>query len=196
MSRARPISCCESPTCQTQSRRQYLEAITETADRATTLTNHLLAFGRRQAILPEVLDLNVRLDALAEVLMRTLGQNIQVDLDLTLEATRVEIDAAQLETAILNAAVNARDAMAEGGTLTLSTRPLHEDSQRFIVLGIGDTGSGMPRDIVERAFEPFFTTKEVGKGTGLGLSQIHGFAAQAGGRPKSIRRKAKGRRSA
>jgi len=173
-------------------RRQYLEAITETSERATTLTNHLLAFGRRQAILPEVLDINVRLDALAEVLMRTLGQNIQVELDLTPEATRVEIDAAQLETAILNAAINARDAMAEGGTLTLSTRPLHEDGQRFIALGIGDTGSGMPRGVVERAFEPFFTTKEVGKGTGLGLSQIHGFAAQAGGRAEIRSREGEG----
>ena len=163
-------------------RRQYLEAISETADRATTLTNHLLAFGRRQAIMPEVLDLNVRLDALAEVLSRTLGKNIQIDLDLTSEPARVEIDAAQLETAILNAAVNARDAMPEGGKLTLRTRPLQENGQRFVALEISDTGSGMPREIVERAFEPFFTTKEVGKGTGLGLSQIHGFAAQAGGR--------------
>ena len=163
-------------------RKQYLQAITETADRATTLTNHLLAFGRRQPIRPEVLDLNVRLDALAEVLERTLGNNIQVELDLSPGVGRVEVDAVQLETAILNAAVNARDAMPSGGTLTLSTRALHENGTDFAVLGIRDTGSGMPRDVVDRAFEPFFTTKEVGKGTGLGLSQIHGFAAQAGGR--------------
>ena len=163
-------------------RRQYLEAIAETADRATTLTNHLLAFGRRQPIKPEVLDLNLRLDAVAEVLSRTLGSRVNVTLDLAPEPCRVEIDSAQLETAILNAAVNARDAMPEGGTLALSTRTVQEHGSEFVALAIRDTGSGMAPDVIERAFEPFFTTKEVGKGTGLGLSQIHGFAAQAGGR--------------
>jgi PAS domain S-box-containing protein len=170
------------PDLSDEKRRQYLEAIADTADRATTLTNHLLAFGRRQPIKPEVLDLNVRLDALAEVLSRTLGQNIEIELDLNADAGRVEVDAAQLETAILNAAVNARDAMPDGGTLTLLTSPLAENGKSFVALSISDTGSGMPRSIVDRAFEPFFTTKQVGKGTGLGLSQIHGFAAQAGGR--------------
>jgi PAS domain S-box-containing protein len=173
-------------------RKQYLEAITETADRATTLTNHLLAFGRRQPIKPEVLDLNVRLDALAEVLERTLGNNIQVKLELSPDLDCVEVDAAQLETAILNAAVNARDAMPNGGTLTLSTHALHENGTDCVELGIHDTGSGMPSDVVERAFEPFFTTKEVGKGTGLGLSQIHGFAAQAGGRAEIHSQKGEG----
>lgn len=170
------------PDLPDSKRRQYLEAIADTADRATTLTNHLLAFGRRQPIKPEVIDLNARLDALAEVLSRTLGSSIHIDLDLAADAGRVEVDAAQLETAILNAAVNARDAMPGGGTLTLSTRKLGENGSDFVALGISDTGSGMPREVVERAFEPFFTTKDVGKGTGLGLSQIHGFAAQAGGR--------------
>jgi PAS domain S-box-containing protein len=163
-------------------RKQYLEAIAETAVRATTLTNHLLAFGRRQPIKPEVLDLNLRLDAVAEVLSRTLGSSVNVTLDLAPEPCRVEIDSAQLETAILNAAVNARVAMPDGGTLTLSTKAMREDGSEFIELSIRDTGAGMPPDVIERAFEPFFTTKEVGKGTGLGLSQIHGFAAQAGGR--------------
>ena len=163
-------------------RKQYLEAIAETADRATTLTNHLLAFGRRQPIKPEVLDLNVRLDAISEVLSRTLGNSIHVNLEPGEGAGRVEVDAAQLETAILNAALNARDAMPEGGTLTLSTNNLTEDAKEYVALAISDTGEGMPADVIDRAFEPFFTTKEVGKGTGLGLSQIHGFAAQAGGR--------------
>ena len=163
-------------------RRQYLEAIGETADRATTLTNHLLAFGRRQPIKPEVLDLNVRLDAVADMLSRTLGSVIRIELDLQFGAGRVEVDVAQLETAILNAAVNARDAMPEGGTLTLSTRALRENGAEFVALAIRDTGTGMPKEVIDRAFEPFFTTKDVGKGTGLGLSQIHGFAAQAGGR--------------
>ena len=169
------------PDLPLERRRQYLEAIAETAERATTLTNHLLAFGRRQPIKPEVLDLNVRLDAISEVLSRTLGNSIHVKLE-TEASGRVEVDAAQLETAILNAALNARDAMPDGGTLTLSTRNLCEGGRDLIALSITDTGSGMPTDVVQRAFEPFFTTKEIGKGTGLGLSQIHGFAAQAGGR--------------
>ncbi|WP_395622650.1 PAS domain S-box protein [Sphingomonas daechungensis] len=170
------------PDLPENKRKQYLEAIAETAERATTLTNHLLAFGRRQPIKPEVLDLNVRLDALAEVLSRTLGNNVHVALALTSDDTRVEIDAAQLETAILNAAVNARDAMPNGGTLTLGTRRVDEQGSEFVALDVSDTGTGMSKHVIERAFEPFFTTKEVGKGTGLGLSQIHGFAAQAGGR--------------
>ena len=170
------------PDLPMEKRKQYLEAIAETADRATTLTNHLLAFGRRQPIKPEVLDLNVRLDALAEVLSRTLGNSVNVELELAPSACRVEIDSAQLETAILNAAVNARDAMPDGGTLTLSTRIVHENGAQFIALSVRDTGTGMSADVIDRAFEPFFTTKDVGKGTGLGLSQIHGFAAQAGGR--------------
>ena len=170
------------PDLPDEKRKQYLEAIAETADRATALTNHLLAFGRRQAIKPEVLDLNSRLDALAEVLSRTLGSNIEVELDLASDVGRVEVDAAQLETAILNAAVNARDAMPEGGSLTLSTSLIQEGGEHCVCLAIRDTGVGMPADVRDRAFEPFFTTKEVGKGTGLGLSQIHGFAAQAGGR--------------
>jgi PAS domain S-box-containing protein len=170
------------PDLSEHKRRQYLEAIAETADRATSLTNHLLAFGRRQPLKPEVFDLNLRLDAIADVLSRTLGSTIDVTLDLAPGDARVEVDAAQLESAILNAAVNARDAMPGGGTLTLSTRLLQEKGVEWVALSIADTGTGMPKDVVQRAFEPFFTTKEVGKGTGLGLSQIHGFAAQAGGR--------------
>ncbi len=169
------------PDLPLEKRKQYLESIAETADRATTLTNQLLAFGRRQAIKPIVVDLNVRLDAVAEVLSRTLGSSIKVKLDLAPDLGRVEVDIAQLETAILNAAVNARDAMPGGGTLTLATRNLDGD-EPSVCLAISDTGQGMPAEVAERAFEPFFTTKAVGKGTGLGLSQIHGFAAQAGGR--------------
>ena len=179
------------PDLPLEKRKQYLEAIAETAERATTLTNHLLAFGRRQPIKPEVLDLNVRLDAISEVLSRTLGNSIHVKLE-TAASGRVEVDAAQLETAILNAALNARDAMPDGGTLTLSTRNLCEGEMDHVALSITDTGSGMPTDVAERAFEPFFTTKEIGKGTGLGLSQIHGFAAQAGGRAEIRSREGEG----
>jgi PAS domain S-box-containing protein len=162
-------------------RQRYLKAIVDTADRATTLTSHLLAFGRRQTLRPEVLDVNVRLDALGEVLARTLGSQIEVKLDLEPSVWLIEVDPTQLETALLNAAINARDAMPHGGALTLATRNVERDGRQWVSVAVGDTGEGMPAEVVKRAFEPFFTTKEVGKGTGLGLSQIHGFAAQSEG---------------
>ncbi|HEU0133389.1 MAG TPA: ATP-binding protein, partial [Allosphingosinicella sp.] len=161
---------------------QYLEAIGETARRATALTQQLLAFGRRQAIKPEVVDVDVTLDAFAEVLSRTLGSRIRISLDLDSAHELVRVDRTQLEAAVLNAAVNARDAMPKGGRLTIGTRIVEDGAARFLCLSVSDDGLGMPQRVVERAFEPFFTTKEVGKGTGLGLSQIHGFAAQAGGK--------------
>ena len=173
-------------------RKQYLQAIVETAGRATALTNQLLAFGRRQSIKPEVIDVNVRLDAFAEVLSRTLGSQIDVVLELAPSVGRVEVDSTQLEAAILNAAVNARDAMPGGGRLVIGTEHLDEGDRQCVRIAITDTGLGMPQRVVERAFEPFFTTKEVGKGTGLGLSQIHGFAAQAGGRAEVHSEEGKG----
>jgi PAS domain S-box-containing protein len=173
-----------------EKRDRYLNAIIETAERATSLTSHLLAFGRRQALKPEVIDLNVRLDALADVFGRMLGSRIELLLDLSPELWRIEVDPAQLESALLNAAINARDAMPEGGRLTLSTRNVEPAGE--ICIGIADTGEGMPPEVLSRAFEPFFTTKSVGKGTGLGLSQIHGFAAQTGGHAEIESRKGEG----
>jgi PAS domain S-box-containing protein len=166
------------PGLSEEKRTRYLRAITDTADRAATLTSHLLAFGRRQALKLEVADLNVRLDAFAEMIARTLGGKIEVKLDLAASLPLVEVDLAQFETALLNAAFNARDAMPDGGRLTLATRS--EGGE--VLVEIADTGTGMSAEVLDRAFEPFFTTKGVGEGTGLGLSQIHGFAAQAGGR--------------
>jgi PAS domain S-box-containing protein len=160
---------------------RYLQAIVDTTDRATALTSHLLAFGRRQSLKPVVIDLAVRLDAFAEMIARMLGSMIKVSLDLQAKAALVEVDAAQLETALLNAVVNARDAMPLGGTLTLSTSDCEFDGKDAICIIVRDTGGGIPKNVLDRVFEPFFTTKEIGKGTGLGLSQIHGFAAQAGG---------------
>ena len=165
-----------------EKRQRYLDAIIETADRAATLTSHLLAFSRRQSLKPQVIDVNVRLDAIGEVLSRTLGSQIEVVLDLAPNLRACEVDPAELETAVLNAAFNARDAMPDGGRLTISTSNLPTDSGDFIAIALADTGEGMSEDVLARAFEPFFTTKPVGKGTGLGLSQIHGFAAQSGGR--------------
>jgi PAS domain S-box-containing protein len=163
-------------------RSRYLEAIIETADRASVLTSHLLAFGRRQSLHPQVIDLNICLDAFAEVLSRTLGSTIEVVLKLAPDLWLVEVDPAHLETAILNAAINARDAMPDGGRITISTANCPDETGDMVCVSVADTGEGMPQDIIDRAFEPFFTTKPVGKGTGLGLSQIHGFAAQTGGR--------------
>ena len=162
-------------------RSRYLDAIIETSDRAATLTSHLLAFSRRQALKPQVIDVNVRLDAIGEVLSRTIGSQVEVKLELDPELWPSEVDPAELETAVLNAAFNARDAMPNGGTLTLATSNLLLDDGDRIAIDVIDTGEGMPDRVIERAFEPFFTTKPVGKGTGLGLSQIHGFAAQSEG---------------
>jgi PAS domain S-box-containing protein len=172
----------QRPGLDEAKRHRYLQAIIETSDRASTLTSHLLAFSRRQPLKPEVIDLNVRLDALAEVLTRTLGSRIEVTLDLAPDVWLVEADPAQLETALLNGAFNARDAMPEGGRLAISSANCPEADGEMVCVSISDTGTGMAEDVVGRAFEPFFTTKPVGKGTGLGLSQIHGFAAQTGGR--------------
>ncbi|MGE5721013.1 MAG: ATP-binding protein, partial [Sphingomonadales bacterium] len=165
-----------------EKRRRYAESIIETVDRATTLTSHLLAFSRRQPLQPEVIDLATRLDAFADVLTRTLGSRYDVVLDLGPDLWKVEADPAQLETALLNAAINARDAMPEGGRITLTARNQAQAEADYVCVALTDTGSGMPQEVIDRAFEPFFTTKPVGKGTGLGLSQIHGFAAQTGGR--------------
>lgn len=163
-----------------EKRARYVRAIAETADKATALTAKLLAFGRRQALRPEVLDPATRLDALGEVLSRTIGSHIRVRLDLASDLWPIEADSAELETAILNAAFNARDAMPDGGVLTLSAHNVPEEDA--LCIAIADTGEGIAPENLERVFEPFFTTKAVGKGTGLGLSQIHGFAAQTGGR--------------
>jgi PAS domain S-box-containing protein len=162
-------------------RKRYLNAVLETVDRAESLTSQLLAFARRQPLEPEVIDLSVRLDALSEMLLRTIGSHYELHLDLAPALWRVEVDPTGLETALLNAVVNARDAMPDGGAITLSTRNVPGSEGDFVALSISDTGHGIPAEQLARAFEPFFTTKPTGKGTGLGLSQIHGFALQSGG---------------
>ena len=172
------------PDLPEEKRRQYLEAIVETADRATTLTNHLLAFGRRQPIKPEVLDLNVRLDALGGVLSRTLGSSDRGRARSSAPAScRVEVDVRPARN---------RDAQRRGQCPRRHAGRRHADpldarrsarmARSSSHLPSATPARACRQEVIERAFEPFFTTKEVGKGTGLGLSQIHGFAAQAGGR--------------
>jgi PAS domain S-box-containing protein len=170
------------PTLSAEKRAQYIDAICETGARATKLTDQLLAFGRRRPLRAEVIDVNASVDALSDLLRRTLGSRVKLELSLEDTAGRVEVDAAQLDNALLNAAVNARDAMPDGGTLTISTHVDDSAGEKCVCIKVTDTGLGMPPRVLERAFDPFFTTKRVGEGTGLGLSQLHGFAAQAGGR--------------
>jgi PAS domain S-box-containing protein len=162
-------------------RTRYLDAIAETTERAASLTSHLLAFGRKQPLRPAVIDLPRHFDALGEMLARTICSRIKVAFEAAPDIWRIEVDPTELQTALLNAAFNARDAMPDGGTLRIAARNRPGDPDMVEILVI-DTGVGMPPDVRERAFEPFFTTKPVGEGTGLGLSQIYGFTAQSGGR--------------
>jgi PAS domain S-box-containing protein len=171
----------QQPDLPADKRNRYLHVMLETAERAASLTSQLLAFARRQPLEPEVLDLTVRLDAVGEMLQRTLGGQYALEFDLAPALWPVEIDPTGLETALLNAVLNARDAMPMGGRITIATENLSRPEGDTVSLTISDTGEGIAPDKLERVFEPFFTTKPVGKGTGLGLSQIHGFAVQSGG---------------
>jgi PAS domain S-box-containing protein len=169
--------------------KQAVEAIRAATGRGEKLTRQLLAFSRRQQLMPVVVDLRQRIDAVRDMLAPSLRGNIELVCDIEDKIWPVEVDLGELELALVNIAVNARDAMPEGGTITLSARnmvlkpgsavgPLEGD---FVALAIIDTGCGMPPEVLARVFEPFYTTKPVGKGTGLGLSQVHGFALQSGG---------------
>lgn len=171
----------KNPDLPLEKQRKYLESIAQTGKRATDLTSHLLAFARRQSLTPEVVDLNVLLDAFYEMVSRLLGSKVEVTIENGAVEPFVEVDPSQLDTALLNVAVNARDAMPNGGKLHLATSNCNLNGKPAICLTIEDTGTGIAPEDLKRVFEPFFTTKPTGKGTGLGLSQLHGFAAQAGG---------------
>ena len=161
---------------------RFAEAVVQAANRAAALTGQLLAFARRQPLQPEVIEVNDLIRGMTDLLDRTLGERIDVRTDLSREVCAVEADRAQLESALLNIAVNARDAMPDGGILTIATAP-RDDGKRgtMVAISVTDTGTGMDEDTLGRAIEPFFTTKSTGKGTGLGLSQVYGFATQSGG---------------
>lgn len=171
-------------------RRRYVDAIAETADRAAKLTAQLLAFARRQALKPEVFDVRERVERIADVLRSATGPQIELVTEMDGGACFTEADPTQFETALVNMAVNARDAMPDGGRLTIRVRPAdrvprvrgHKAAEGdFVAVAVADTGDGIPEGAMTHIFEPFFTTKPPGKGTGLGLSQVYGFAKQSGG---------------
>jgi signal transduction histidine kinase len=170
------------PTLDDSKRVRYAEAVVQASSRAAALTGQLLAFARRQPLQPEIIEVNELIRDMTDLLDRTLGERIEVRTILSADACAVEADRAQLESALLNIAVNARDAMPDGGLLTIRTASFTEaQSGQMIALSVSDSGVGMDQDTLGRAFEPFFTTKATGKGTGLGLSQVYGFASQSGG---------------
>ena len=173
-----------------------LKEMVFTAERAgrrgAELTQRLLAFGRRQSLEPRVVDLNRLVLGMSELLRRTLGETIEVETVTADAVKQTLVDPAQVENAILNLANNARDAMPQGGVLTIRTGTRKIGRQiaiggddvspgEYVMLAISDTGTGMPPEVAERAFDPFFTTKAVGRGSGLGLSMIYGFCRQSGG---------------
>jgi len=169
--------------------RKDLEEIKKAGDQATSLVRRLLAFSHRQVLQPKVLDLNIMISGTAKMLGRLIGEDIELETFLAAELAPVKVDPTQIEQIIINLAVNARDAMPQGGKLTLRTEnvTLDEDFCRwmpesrpgkFVCLSIEDTGVGMDKEIIEHIFEPFFTTKEPGVGTGLGLSVVYGIVKQ------------------
>jgi PAS domain S-box-containing protein len=168
---------------------QAVEAVNAAANRGESLTRQLLAFSRRQPINPVVVDLKERIDAVHEMLVGSLRGNIALKSDMPPEVLPVEVDIAELELALVNIAVNARDAMPGGGVITLSVRSVtlrksdgvDQLEGDFVALAMTDTGVGIGPDVLPRIFEPFFTTKALGKGTGLGLAQVYGFSHQSGG---------------
>jgi signal transduction histidine kinase/CheY-like chemotaxis protein len=175
--------------------RELVDAAIDGAQRAATLTHRLLAFARQQPLAPEPLDANKFVGGMSDLLRRTLGETVRMETVLAGGLWRIHADAPQLETAILNLAVNARDAMADGGRLTIETANAHLDDAyaaqhigvpagQYVLIAVTDTGSGMTSETIEKAFDPFFTTKATGRGTGLGLSQVHGFVKQSLGHVK------------
>ena len=174
---------------------KFVDAATDATDRAASLTARLLAFSRQQPLAPQVVDANRIVTGMSDLLRRTLGETISVETVLAGGLWQTYADASQIENAILNLAVNGRDAMPDGGSLTIETANSHLDdgyaathaevaAGQYVMIAVTDTGVGMSPDVLAKAFEPFFTTKPVDKGTGLGLSQVFGFVKQSGGHVK------------
>lgn len=168
---------------------------TRGAQRASSLTSRLLAFSRRQPLNPRTLDLNKYLPGVADFLQRALGETVSIEVMGAPSLWPIEVDVPQLETCLVNLAINARDAMPNGGKLSIDVLNQNLDVQysrtnpevprgQYVLIAVSDTGDGMTSDVLAHAFEPFFTTKEIGRGTGLGLSQVYGFVKQSGGNVK------------
>ena len=171
---------------------RYIDNASDGAQRAAALTQRLLAFARKQPLTPESIDANRFVAGLSDLLRRTLGEAIEIETVLAGGLWRTHADPSQLENALLNLCVNARDAMPDGGKLTIETANGHLDDAyaathlevtagQYVMIAVSDSGTGMTREVMAKAFDPFFTTKDVGKGTGLGLSQVFGFVRQTGG---------------
>ena len=181
---------------------RYLSGAMNSANRAAALTHRLLAFSRRQPLNPKPVKANPLITSIEDMLRRTLGEKIELKLDLDESLWLTLCDAHQLEGALLNLVINARDAMPDGGTLTIESCNVDigaasPDARelapgQYVCLCVTDTGIGMPEDVIDRAFEPFFTTKPLGEGTGLGLSMIYGFAKQSEGHAKIYSKVGKG----
>jgi signal transduction histidine kinase/ActR/RegA family two-component response regulator len=168
-------------------RKRLMDGMRQAAERGAGLTRQLLAFSRRQELKPQTVDLARQIGGMRELLDRSLRGDVHVVIDLSPDVWPVEVDAGELELVVLNLAVNARDAMPRGGTVTITAEneTVHADAsgrRDFVRLVVADDGCGMTPEVQARVFEPFFTTKDIGKGSGLGLAQVHGFAQQSGGK--------------
>jgi PAS domain S-box-containing protein len=177
---------------QTNDLSRFIESARDGVNRASMLTNRLLAFARQQPLSPKAIDVNQLVAGMSELLRRSIGENIRIDTVLAEALWRTHADPNQLENAILNLALNARDAMPDGGKLTIETTNRDLDTRHaadtlgaapgeYVMIAVSDTGFGIPRHVLDKVFDPFFTTKPTGQGTGLGLSQVYGFIRQSGG---------------
>ncbi len=168
---------------------RLVQTATRASERGIVLTRQLLAFGRGQNLAPERVDVNALIQTDRELIQRCAGEGVNVLHELAASLPQIHVDRAQFEAALLNLVSNSRDAMPEGGGITISTRlgtaPQSDRNEAsgtgFVEVTVADTGTGIPSEYLNRVFEPFFTTKDVGRGSGLGLSQIFGFASQSGG---------------
>jgi CheY-like chemotaxis protein len=181
---------------------RYLQGAQSSTRRAASLTQRLLAFSRRQTLDPKPTDINKLIYGMEDLLRRTVGPSIQVEVVGQAGLWTALIDGAQLESALLNLAINARDAMPASGRITIETANKWLDDRgakerelkpgQYLSICVSDTGSGIPKDIVDKIFDPFFTTKPIGEGTGLGLSMVHGFVRQSGGQVRVYTEAGKG----
>jgi PAS domain S-box-containing protein len=174
-------ACLLAETTAEGEDRELVQEIEAAVQRATSLTRQLLAFSRKQVIEPIVVDLNAAVGDTRKMLRRMLGEDISIITSLEPELGHVLIDPGYLVQVMMNLAVNARDAMPRGGTLTITTRTVKRGDASLVMLAVADSGCGMPPEVAARIFEPFYTTKGVGRGTGLGLSVVHGIVEQSGG---------------